>query len=76
MAISATHCASHGHTITSVRINDKMVRLHTDETLLVPQYLTLCMACGLSLEEIKELEKQPPKRIRKPKAKPVLQETA
>ena len=36
--------------------------------IVVSQYVTLCSACGLNLEEIKELDKKPPKRVRKPKA--------
>jgi len=71
MAISESVCGSQGHRIESLKTGEKLITLPGSDpakgTLLVPVYTVMCSACGLDLAEIKELDKKPPKRIRKPK---------
>jgi hypothetical protein len=78
MPISREVCGKDGHKIDYIRINDKLAQIPSGTgpgtPVTVQQFVTLCTACGMNLEEIKELDKLPPKRIRKPKPAP--QETA
>ena len=69
MAIFTTACSQNGHKIDSVQANDKLIPLpnSSKDPIVICQFVILCTACGMTLDEIREKEKEPPKRLRKRK---------